>query len=203
MSTKHVILALLSIEPMTGYELTQNVKISVESLWAATHSQIYPAMHRLAEEGLVTSEQQVRGQAMQKTVYTITPAGEKEFQNWLEQPIQYLPFRDSFKLWASYLDLCSPEILFRRIDEHLLLHRTRAIYLERLAESIARGEHPLVQARMRHLPPEDVERLMRTRSLIYAELAAQARFEIESTLRIRQHAEALFPPDDLASDVSS
>ncbi len=41
MSTKHVILGLLSIEPMTGYELTQNMKISVDSLWAATHSQIY------------------------------------------------------------------------------------------------------------------------------------------------------------------
>src|SRR5215831_5823485 len=88
MSTKHVILALLSIEPMTGYELTQNIKISVASLWAATHSQIYPALHKLEEERLVTGEQQVRGQAMLKTIYTITPSGEEEFQHWLEQPIQ-------------------------------------------------------------------------------------------------------------------
>ena len=195
MTTKHVILALLSIEPMSGYELTQNMKISVDSLWAATHSQIYPALHKLEEEGLVTSEQQVRGQAMQKIVYTITAAGEQEFMHWLEQPIQYLPFRDSFKLWASYLDLCPPEVLFHNIDRHILLHRQRAAYLEQLADNIARGEHPLVRARMKHLPADEVERLKRTRSLIYYELAAQARFEVESAQRIRRYAEGLFPDD--------
>ena len=192
MSTKYVILALLSIEPMTGYELTQNMKISVESLWAATHSQIYPALHKLEEEGLVSGEQRVRGQEMQKTVYTITPSGQKEFLAWLEQPIQYLPFRDPFKLWASYLDLCSPEVVFHHIDEHIHLHQMRAKHLDRLAKSIAEGEHPLVQARMRHLPAEEVERLKRTRSLIYAELAAQARFEVESAERVRHYARELF-----------
>lgn len=195
MTTKHVILALLSIEPMSGYELTQNMKISVDSLWAAAHSQIYPALHKLEEEGLVTSEQQVRGQAMQKIVYTITPAGQEEFMNWLEQPIQYLPFRDPFKLWASYLDLCSPEVLFQNIDRHILLHRQRAAYLEQLADSIARGDHPLVQARLKHLPSDEVERLKKTRSLIYYELAAQSRFEVESAQRIRRYAEGLFPRD--------
>jgi hypothetical protein len=67
------------------------------------------------------------------------------------------------------------------------------VYLEQLADSIARGEHPLVQMRMKHLPSNDVERLKRTRSLIYYELAAQARFEVESAQRIRRYAEGLFP----------
>lgn len=193
MSTKHVILALLSIEPMTGYELTQNMKISLESMWAATHSQIYPALHKLQEEGLVTSENQIRGQSLQRTVYSITPAGEHELQHWLRQPIQYLPFRDPFKLWASYLDTCPPEVVFRNIDEHIRLHTKRAEELEHLAASIAGGEHPLVQARMRCAPADEVKRLKRTRSLIYYELAAQARFEVESAQRIRKYAEELFP----------
>jgi PadR family transcriptional regulator, regulatory protein AphA len=193
MSTKHVILALLSIEPMTGYELTQNMKISVQSLWAATHSQIYPALHKLEEEGLVTSEDHVRGQSLQKTVYAITPVGEQELMNWLNQPIQYLPFRDPFKLWASYMDLCPPEIVFRNIDEHIRLSSKRAEFLDKLAHSIAYGEHPLVQARMRHLPDDEVERLKRTRSLIYTELALQARGEVESARRLRAYAEELFP----------
>src|SRR4051794_9420780 len=40
--------------------------------WAATHSQIYPALHKLQEQQLVTSENHVRGQLMQRIVYTIT-----------------------------------------------------------------------------------------------------------------------------------
>lgn len=193
MSTKHVILALLSIEPMTGYELTQNMKISVQSLWAATHSQIYPALHKLEEEGLVTGENQVRGQSLQRTVYTLTPAGEQELMNWLRQPIQYLPFRDPFMLWASYMDLCPAEVVFRNIDEHIRLTSNRAEFLDILAQSIASGEHPLVQTRKRHLPTEKVERLQQTRSLIYAELALQARNEVECAKRLRVHAQELFP----------
>ncbi len=193
MSTKHVILALLSVEPMTGYELTQNMKISVQSLWAATHSQIYPALHKLEEEGLVTGENQVRGQLLQRTVYALTPAGEQELMSWLRQPIQYLPFRDPFKLWASYMDLCPSEVVFRNIDEHIRLSSNRAEFLDRLAQSIASGEHPLVQARTRHLPADEVERLKQMRSLIYAELAIQARGELECARRLRVYAEELFP----------
>jgi DNA-binding PadR family transcriptional regulator len=165
---------------MTGYELAQNMKISIDSLWAATHSQIYPALRRLEEEQLVSSK-------------SITPVGEQEFIEWLSQPIQYLPFRDPFKFWASYLDECPPEAVFRTIDAHIRLHTKRAEYLERLARSIAQGDHPLVQARMRHLPQEKVEKLKRTRSFIYYEQAAQARFEIESAQRIRQYAQELYP----------
>ena len=193
MSTKHVILGLLSIEPMTGYELAQNIKISVDSLWAATHSQIYPALRRLEDEQLVSSKSDVRGQSLQRTVYSITPAGEQEFIHWLSLPIQYLPFRDPFKFWASYLDECPPESVFHTIDAHIRLHTKRAEYLERLAKSIARGDHPLVQARMKHLPQEKVEKLKRTRSLVYYEQAAQARFEIESAQRIRKYALELYP----------
>ncbi|GAC1362588.1 MAG: hypothetical protein NVS2B12_05320 [Ktedonobacteraceae bacterium] len=193
MSTKHVILGLLSIESMTGYELAQSIKISVDSLWAATHSQIYPALRRLEEEGFVSSKSDVRGQSLQRTVYTITLAGEQEFVHWLSEPVQYLPFRDPFKFWASYLDECEPEVVFRTIDTHIRLHAKRVEYLERLAESIARGEHPLVQARMKRLPREEVEKLKQTRSLIYYELAAQARFEIESAQRIRKYAQKLYP----------
>src|SRR5262249_3385606 len=155
-------------------------KISLESMWAATHSQIYPALHKLEEEGLVTSENQIRGHSLQRTVYSITPVGEQELLYWLRQPIQYLPFRDPFKLWASYLDTCPPEVVFRNIDEPIRLHTKRAEELEHLAESIARGTHPLVQARMKDAPADEVKRLKRTRSLIYYELAAQARFEVES-----------------------
>jgi len=135
----------------------------------------------------------VRGQSLQKTVYAITPVGEQELMNWLNQPIQYLPFRDPFKLWASYMDLCPPEIVFRNIDEHIRLSSKRAEFLDKLAHSIAYGEHPLVQARMRHLPDDEVERLKRTRSLIYTELALQARGEVESARRLRAYAEELFP----------
>lgn len=199
MSTRHVILALLSVKPMTGYELAQNMKLSLDSLWAATHSQIYPTLHKLAGKGLVSGEKEIRGRHMERIVYSLTEAGYEEFETWLVQPLQYLPFRDPFKLWASYMDACPPEVVFHNISEHLRLHRQRARTLEQIADSIVSGEHPLIRARAERLPAEQVERIKQARSMIYYELAKQARFEIESVKRIREQAEALFPdyqPDE-------
>ena len=195
MSTRHVILALLEIEPMNGYDLAQNIKLSVDSLWAATYGQIYPMLHKLEEEGLLTSENQVRGQHMQRVVYTITSTGRTELAYWLAQPVQYLPFRDPFKLWASYIDEIPPPAVFSNIAEHIRMHMQRAEALEQIALSIEKGTHPLTKVRQEHLPKEKVERLKRARSLIYYELASQARFEVESTKRIWGLAAELYPDD--------
>lgn len=192
MSTKHVMLALLSVKPMTGYELSQNMKISLNSLWAATHSQIYPTLHKLREEELISSEDEIRGKRMKRIVYSLTDEGFAELDDWLKRPLQYLPFRDPFKLWASYMDACPADIVFRNIDENIELHRQRAQTLEQIADSIVNGEHPLIQARAERLSAERVEQISKVRSLIYYELALQARFEVESTRRIRGYAETLF-----------
>jgi len=194
-STRHVILALLEVEPMNGYDLAQNIKLSVDSLWAATYGQIYPMLHKLEEEGLLTSENQVRGQHMQRVVYSITSAGRRELAQWLEQPVQYLPFRDPFKLWASYIDAIPPQTVFRNIAEHIRMHTQRAEALEQIARSIEKGTHPLTKVRQEYLPKEKVERLKRARSLIYYELASQAQFEVESARRIWELAMELYPDD--------
>jgi len=201
-STRHVILALLEVEPMNGYDLAQNIKLSVDSLWAATYGQIYPMLHKLEAEGLLTSENQVRGQHMQRVVYSLTPTGRAELERWLQQPIQYLPFRDPFKLWASYIDACPPQAVFRNIAEHIRMHTQRAETLEQVACSIENGTHPLTQMRQEHLPEEKVERLKRARSLVYYELARQARFEVESAKRIWQLATELYPDECAQSIVS-
>ncbi len=38
---------------MTGYELSQFLASSTGWLWSATHSQIYPALAKLREQGLI------------------------------------------------------------------------------------------------------------------------------------------------------
>ena len=40
---------------MSGYELAQRFEASVGSTWSAGHSQIYPELNRLADEGLVAA----------------------------------------------------------------------------------------------------------------------------------------------------
>ncbi len=69
------------------------------------------------------------------------------------------------------------------------------LHYPQIAYSIENGTHPLMRVRQEHLQKEKVERLKRARSLIYNELASQARFEVESAKRIWQLAVELYPDD--------
>lgn len=188
MSTPHVILALLEIQPATGYELSNIVKMSVEPLWSATHSQIYPALRKLEYEGFVKGEDGVRGHRLRKTVYTITNAGLGELTNWINSPVNYLPFRDPFRLVMAYMDSAEQEAVVAHIERHIELQTKRAEELEDRASRLARGEHPLITARIERLGPEELERVKLARSTVLAELAALARFEVESAKRLRAAA---------------
>ena len=169
---------------MSGYDIRQNLSISLESLWAASYGQIYPALHKLAEEGLIRGENIATGQR-ERIVYSLTDEGRRAFQEWLNEPVQYLPYRDPFKFWASYLDVLPDETVQAGLDRHVELQQERLAYFTQVIRSIESGEHPMIQARASSLSPEALSRLQATRSMIFRELAADAQHEIDSAERIR------------------
>jgi PadR family transcriptional regulator AphA len=191
--TRQVILALLHVKPATGYELAQSSAVATEPVWAASHSQIYPALRKLEEEGLVRGTSGVRGQRLERRVYEITPEGERALAEWREQPVQYLPPRDPFRLWVSFIDSTSPEVTFRNIDEHIRRNVDRAERLEEVARALRDGDHPLIEARRETVPEPELARVQKARAAMYSELASLARFEVESALRLRGVAEELHP----------
>jgi DNA-binding PadR family transcriptional regulator len=83
--TASVILGMLRIQPMSGYEIKQAVDQSTRFFWAASYGQIYPELRRLAREGLIEGEQAPRG-ARRRTVYRLTPKGEEALVAWLNEP---------------------------------------------------------------------------------------------------------------------
>ncbi len=63
-SSSEVLLGLLTIEPMSGYDLGQLIRISVGHFWRESYGQIYPNLKKLASDGLVTAKDRAsEGQA--------------------------------------------------------------------------------------------------------------------------------------------
>lgn len=184
MATKHVLLGLLDIKPMSGYDIRNNLRISLDSLWTASYGQIYPALHKLAAEGLVEAVNESTG-SRERIVYHLTDAGRQQFRDWLNQPVEYLPTRDPFRFWASYLDSLSEETVRSTIDRHIRLQEERKLYFRQVIDSIDNGSHPMIQARQETLDAASLQRLKATRTMIFRELIAQADFEIQSAKRIR------------------
>ena len=91
---------------MSGYELAQRFEASVGSTWSAGHSQIYPELNRLADEGLVEAgEPGPRG----RKTYAITDEGRDTVRAWLADTDPDRTVRDEAALRTFFLWLMEPD----------------------------------------------------------------------------------------------
>lgn len=103
MSLKHLVLAMLSRQPATGYEITKNFDAAVGSFWRASHQQVYRELTALSRIGLATYTTVSQKDRPDKKVYTITRAGAEELQAWLATPTVERLAKDDLliKIWAG------------------------------------------------------------------------------------------------------
>jgi DNA-binding PadR family transcriptional regulator len=84
---QEVVLAMLAKEPSYGYELRARLREALGPLGEAMNpGQIYVTLTRLEKGGLVTSER-AEGLADRpdRTVYALTPAGQRRVAEWLAE----------------------------------------------------------------------------------------------------------------------
>ncbi|MGA2086852.1 MAG: PadR family transcriptional regulator [Terracidiphilus sp.] len=82
-SSMDVLLGLLTIGPMSGYDLGQAIRTSVGFFWNESYGQIYPNLKNLAAEGLVTSKTERQKGKPDRHIYSITKKGRERLAAWL------------------------------------------------------------------------------------------------------------------------
>lgn len=80
---KHGILGLLNYREMTGYEIMEVFRDSLNYFWDAKTSQIYRELHGLEEKGWVSKTVVPQTGKPDKNVYSITESGRAELLRWL------------------------------------------------------------------------------------------------------------------------
>jgi DNA-binding PadR family transcriptional regulator len=93
MSIKHTILGLLANGPLHGYELKAAFERDVVP-WpledkegtSLNFGQVYTALDRLKDDGLVQAQTVAQEKQPDKKVYALTEAGRKELHDWLSRP---------------------------------------------------------------------------------------------------------------------
>ena len=71
------LLALLSIRPMTGYEILRHHARALEPWWETPRTQIYPKLRELQRRGLIEHEYVVQESKPNKRLYSIGPGTDK------------------------------------------------------------------------------------------------------------------------------
>jgi PadR family transcriptional regulator AphA len=82
-TTPFALLGMLSIRPMSGYDIKKLIESSVSYFWTESYGQIYPILKKLVTEKLVTRTTQKQSGKPDRHVYALTAAGRRVLRDWL------------------------------------------------------------------------------------------------------------------------
>jgi DNA-binding PadR family transcriptional regulator len=124
-SSSEVLLGLLTIQPMSGYDLGQVIRTSVGHFWRESYGQIYPNLKRLAAEGLATAITERHKGKPDRRIYSITGKGREQMAKWLAVEPQLEIPRNELLLKLFFGAQVAPEIhigyLERMVEEESAL----------------------------------------------------------------------------------
>jgi len=127
-SSMEVLLGLLTVMPMSGYDLGQTIRTSVGFFWNESYGQIYPNLKTLAAEELVTSKTGRQEGKPERHIYSITRKGRERLAAWLAVAPQPEIPRNELLLKLFFGAQVPAEILIGYVEE--MVERTRALVLK-------------------------------------------------------------------------
>lgn len=134
MSLSHAILGLLTVMPMSGYDLkTQAFDNTIAHFWQADQTQIYRTLATMAESGWVESRLEIQQDRPNRKVYHITATGREELMRWLkiEQPLPV--HREAFLVQMFFSGELDQETVLAHIARQRAGHEARLKHYQSLA----------------------------------------------------------------------
>ena len=164
-SSQEVLLGLLTVEPMSGYDLGQSIRASIGFFWNESYGQIYPNLKKLAAAGLVTAKTEKQKGKPDRQVYSITPSGRARLGKWLAvEPQPEVP-RNELLLKLFFGTQAGPEVVIG--------------YVERMAQS-----NKAFLEKFRQIERELMAQMGRYPDVPYWRMAARfGQLELEAHLR--------------------
>jgi PadR family transcriptional regulator, regulatory protein AphA len=137
-TTSYAILGLLSIRPWSTYELAQQMRRNVHYFWPRAESNIYAEPKRLVEAGLARSRAEATGERP-RTVYSITPAGRRALERWLQAPAGGLRLEAEALVKVMFAPYGTKADLLAHLERFLADARDRQTALRAIFEEYVEG----------------------------------------------------------------
>jgi len=132
MSLQHILLGLLQ-QPASGYDLKHEFQQRLSHYWGAELAQIYPALKRMQQEGLLSSALQPSDKGPRKRIYQRTAAGRKCLQQWLQSGPEVHTDRLSWLAQVAFLDtVAAPDQVefLQQLQQAFIQHRAELQAIE-------------------------------------------------------------------------
>jgi len=130
MSLRFALLGLLAVQPASGYDLKRAINRSTYFIWNATGPQIYNTLHKLREEGYITSKSLAQRGKPDKQVHTITASGQAALKAFMSEPIRASVTRDEVLLRIFFGNFASKTTIKRELESYLERIRRERAFME-------------------------------------------------------------------------
>lgn len=152
MSLRYALLGFLSTGPASGFDVAREFGDSLGWFWYASHTQIYPELRRLEQQGLVEAEAVAGSPGKQKRLYHLTEAGRAALRAWLEEPTKYAPPRDVERVKLMFLDDAPLAVVRAHLEAHVAHHQAMLETYSAQLRELHAGTFPRLVKRLSALP---------------------------------------------------
>jgi DNA-binding PadR family transcriptional regulator len=139
-STPNALLGLLSLGPMSGYDIRQLIPRSIGYFWNESYGQIYPGLKRLAEAGLVEKKTERKKGSPDRHLYSLTAAGREQLRQWLKLPVADEVPRNELLLKLFFGAHVSPGVSREHVAAYLEMHEKTLKAYGALAKALRKDE---------------------------------------------------------------
>jgi PadR family transcriptional regulator AphA len=123
-ASKFALLGMLTLKPMSGYELRNLISESIGYFWSESYGQIYPTLKQLEHEALIQKHSAAAPTSGRESQpYAITEAGREALRRWLDIPPYSAPPRSELLLKIFF----APEADLNSIRRHVADVREQAV----------------------------------------------------------------------------
>jgi DNA-binding PadR family transcriptional regulator len=125
-----ILLGLIHMNPMTGYDLKKEFETEIGEFWSARHSQIYLELKRMVDAGEIRADKGFFGNKIEKTYYEITELGTRHLMEWLDSGGDLLQVsKDEFVLKLYFIQSRNDPRLVELLCEQLRLRKLKLEHL--------------------------------------------------------------------------
>ena len=115
---EYLILGLLILSPMTGYELQQFIKQNLSLICSHSAGSVQTAIAKLEREGYIAAAETVTGRRRKK-IFSVTGTGRDAFSSWVAQPMQAGKAKNMELSRLFFLGLAKPQERIAAIRDYI------------------------------------------------------------------------------------
>lgn len=138
--SRYALLGMLSLRPMSGYDLKKQMEYTTTHFWKEDIAQIYPMLKQLEAEGLTTSTAEKQEGRPERRIYTLTDQGWDALRDWITKPVAEQVKRNELLLKLFFASHVPVAVSVDHVQQYRAHQQAVLTTLEQLKQSLSQRQ---------------------------------------------------------------